>query len=129
MAVLGWETPPANAVDAGQKHTKWAAVADLLKTRPKEWAKVSIKLSRQQAVTLTNSIALARRPEFTPPGSFVAQYAEGAEDARTVEGKDGQTREVFPVAVYAMYVGEDGQAPEFVDPDDDPDDPGDPDDE
>jgi hypothetical protein len=105
MAILGWEAPPQNAVEAGQKHTKWAAVADLLRTRPGEWAKVSVKTSRQQAVTLTNGIALGRREEFAPAGTFAAKYAEGAEKERTVLTKDGEQKTVQPVAVYAMFVG------------------------
>jgi hypothetical protein len=84
MSVLGWEAPPANSVGAQEKHTKWKAVADLLKTRPEEWAKVAVKKNRQQAVTLTNGIALGRRPEFEA-GAFAARYAEGHDPDGGVE--------------------------------------------
>lgn len=73
------------------KHHK---IAEQLRERPKEWARVHISASRSGADSTAHQIRVAILRAYSPPSAFEAK-------ARTV---DGQHR------VYARYVGEGGES-------------------
>lgn len=106
MPDIKWEAPPANAVAGGEKHTKWGAVAGLLRTNPGEWGIVATKNARPAAVALTNGIAAGKRDEFAPSGTFEAAYAQRPDNTFGVYARflgEGSSNGAAPVAAESEH--------------------------
>jgi hypothetical protein len=80
-----WTQPPKVA----RSKTAWDEVADQLRSRPGEWARVARAVSPATATAIKNGIIVA----FRPPGTF---------DATTGERDKAKNR----CDVYARFVGD-----------------------
>lgn len=72
----------------------WDRVVGVLKSRPKEWARIRESDTRTKAYQIAASITHGRIPEFRPANTFEAV-------ARQSSSGDGTATDV-----YARYVGE-----------------------
>ncbi|TXS23112.1 hypothetical protein EAO70_04905 [Streptomyces sp. adm13(2018)] len=90
--LVTFEPLPERTSSNGRRNTgKHAAIADLLRKRPNEWARVLTPPKASSARTMAYSIRTGGMPCYGPAGSFEAK-------SRTVNGK---------TSVYARYVGGD----------------------
>lgn len=80
-----WEEPYGRA-----GRTEWQPIAEALRARPREWARVKTGAKKSTGATLAARIKTGAIAPFRPAGAFEAK-------SRTIE--DG-------TAVYARYVGE-----------------------
>lgn len=94
MSDLVWEEPPAPIGGGKYRWHKYADVAEQLKAKPGEWARVGEFDRDSRAGTLSQTIRLGR-DAFGPRGSFEATV-------RTI--KSGRVGESI-VHVFARYIG------------------------
>lgn len=87
MSEIVWEEPPSWSGGKGQ--FDWAAVAALLRRRPKEWAIVRVMADSMRSTQTAHYIKSGKLAAFRPAGDFEAR-------ARCVDGE---------YRVYARYVG------------------------
>lgn len=86
---LKFEIPPSKSTPAAPKRSKHQTIAQALRKRPGEWARIDVKRTAQLASVTANQIRRAYLSAYEPTGSFEAI-------ARTVNGE---------YRVYARYVG------------------------
>jgi hypothetical protein len=92
MTKMIWEAPPAS-LQTRNRHN-WQEIADLLKSKPGQWAVVAEDVSASTGTHIRHG----RLTAFVPAGAFEARVA-GARD--TDAGRANK--------VYARFVGEDQQ--------------------
>jgi hypothetical protein len=88
---IAWEEPPADGRGQHERIAPWPEIADALKARPGEWARVTEGQKATTARTLAYRINTGKFVSFRPAGAFEA-----------VSRKQGDG-----TFVYARYVGED----------------------
>jgi hypothetical protein len=81
-----WEAPPPSQPrKGGRSATAWQEHAQLLRSRPGEWARIADRDNSAVAKSMASQIRLGIIPAFEPIGAFEATHRGGRVYARYVQ--------------------------------------------
>jgi hypothetical protein len=75
-----FEVPPTTARSRAISPSKWTEVAEALRERPGEWARVSTHQTEESAKQAASGIRNGNRSGFEPKGTFDAVFGAGNDD-------------------------------------------------